>query len=213
MQPPQGRNHREELVQTGRKGSLDFVKRGYTEESSEPWAAGRREAIRGLPLLSPRLVRAGGWNNCGQRVRGGRRVGYELFRKLLSALFTVPSLSQSPCPVASRGRGADGGVTLPSSGPVAPREPAFPALSLPLSEAPSLFLPRSPSLARSLSFSLSLFLKKVFIQSKKKKKLALGKQPTLLELRDNNQFLWACEIGSLSLLFNRKYWKRLSLLY
>lgn len=45
-----------------------------------------------------------------------------------------------------------------------------------------------------------------------KEKPALGKQPTQLELGDNNQFLWACEIGSLSVLFNRKYWKRLSLL-
>lgn len=51
----------------------------------------------------------------------------------------------------------------------------------------------------------------VFIPSRKKP--ALGKQPTQLELGDNNQFLWACEIGSLSVLFNRKYWKRLSLLY
>lgn len=58
--------------------------------------------------------------------------------------------------------------------------------------------------------SPSLFLKGFYPV---KEKLALGKQPTQLELGDNNQFLWACEIGSLSVLFNRKYWKRLSLLY
>lgn len=114
--------------------------------------------------------------------------------------------AEASCPVLSCVRGADYGITLPSSGCLAPREPAFRALWL---------APRSLSFSLSFSFALSLFLKKVFIPSrkKKKKKLALGKQPTLLELRDNNQFLWACEIGSLSVLFNRKYWKRLSLLY
>lgn len=58
---------------------------------------------------------------------------------------------------------------------------------------------------------LAIFLKKGFYPVKENP--VLGKQPTLLELRDNNQFLWACEIGSLSVLFNGKYWKRLSLLY
>lgn len=99
---------------------------------------------------------------------------------------------------------ADCKVTLPSSGLLAP---------VSLLSVPSGWLCNSLlSLSLLLSFSLSLFLKKVFIPSRKKKKLTLGKQPTLLELRDNNQFLWACEIGSLSVLFNRKYWKRLSLL-
>lgn len=117
--------------------------------------------------------------------------------------------AEASCPVPSLVWGADCGVTLPSSGHLAP------VSRLPV---PSGWLCRSPSFYRSLSLLLSLsFLKKVFIPSRKKKKkqnnLALGKQPTLLELRDNNQFLWACEIGSLSVLFNRKYWKRLSLLY
>lgn len=114
--------------------------------------------------------------------------------------------AEASCPAPSCVRGADHGITLPSSGCLAPVS----RLSM-----PSGWL-RVPSLSLSLSLSLllSLFFKKGFYPvKKKKKKLALGKQPTLLELGDNNQFLWACEIGSLSVLFNRKYWKRLSLLY
>ena len=113
--------------------------------------------------------------------------------------------AEASCPVPSCVRGADYGITLPSSGCLAPVS----QLSVPCGwlRVPSLSL--SPFLFCSLSF----FKKGFYPVKEKKKKLALGKQPTLLELRDNNQFLWACEIGSLSVLFNRKYWKRLSLLY